>query len=133
MPSPREARDNNRHIHLGAVTEYRTHQNRFCSNRISTCKYNVLSFLPRFLYEQFRRYNNIFFLAIALLQQIPDVSPTGRYTTAVPFLIILSVSALKEIFEDVKRRRSDHKVNGFPVEILVDGRWEQRQWRDVSF
>ncbi|KAK6024490.1 hypothetical protein OSTOST_09698, partial [Ostertagia ostertagi] len=73
---------------------------RFCSNRISTCKYNVASFLPRFLYEQFRRYNNIFFLTIALLQQIPDVSPTGRYTTAVPFMIILSVSAIKEIFED---------------------------------
>lgn len=66
------------------------------------------------------------------LQQIPDVSPTGRYTTAVPFLIILSVSALKEIFEDVKRRRSDHKVNGFPVEILVDGHWIEKQWRDVK-
>ena len=44
-----------------------------CSSRrfnekFSTCKYNALSFLPRFLYEQFRRYNNIFFLVIALLQ-----------------------------------------------------------------
>ncbi|CAI2349433.1 unnamed protein product [Caenorhabditis sp. 36 PRJEB53466] len=133
MPSsPREANDNNRHFHLGTVVDHRTHAKRFCSNRISTCKYNGFSFLPRFLYEQFRRYNNIFFLVIALLQQIPDVSPTGRYTTAVPFLIILSVSALKEIFEDVKRRRSDHKVNGFSVEILVDGRWTERQWRDVK-
>lgn len=35
------------------------------------------------------------------LKQIPDVSPTGRYTTALPFLIILSVSAIKEIFEDL--------------------------------
>ncbi|VDL66435.1 unnamed protein product [Nippostrongylus brasiliensis] len=36
-------------------------------------------------------------------QQIPDVSPTGRYTTAVPLLLILSVSAVKEIFEDIVR------------------------------
>ncbi|PIC41418.1 hypothetical protein B9Z55_008841 [Caenorhabditis nigoni] len=127
--------NNNRHFHLGStvITDPRHHHvQRYCSNRISTCKYNGFSFLPRFLYEQFRRYNNIFFLAIALLQQIPDVSPTGRYTTAVPFLIILSVSALKEIFEDVKRRRSDNKVNAFPVEILVDGQWVEKQWKDVK-
>ena len=41
---------------------------RFCSNRVSTAKYNVLSFLPCFLFEQFRRYSNCFFLFIALLQ-----------------------------------------------------------------
>jgi len=33
-------------------------------------------------------------------QQIPNVSPTGRYTTAVPLLFILCMSALKEIVED---------------------------------
>jgi len=33
-------------------------------------------------------------------QQIPNVSPTGKYTTAVPLLFILCVSALKEIVED---------------------------------
>lgn len=41
---------------------------RFCSNRVSTAKYNALSFLPCFLFEQFRRYSNCFFLFIALLQ-----------------------------------------------------------------
>ena len=34
----------------------------------STAKYNVLTFLPRFLYSQFRRAANAFFLFIALLQ-----------------------------------------------------------------
>lgn len=62
--------------------------------------YSALSFVPSFLFEQFRRYSNCFFLFIALLQQIPDVSPTGRYTTLVPLIFILSVSALKEIIED---------------------------------
>ena len=41
---------------------------KFCSNRISTTKYNILTFLPRFLFDQFRRYANLFFLFIALLQ-----------------------------------------------------------------
>uniref|UniRef100_A0A8C7DM04 Phospholipid-transporting ATPase n=1 Tax=Oncorhynchus kisutch TaxID=8019 RepID=A0A8C7DM04_ONCKI len=41
---------------------------KFCSNHVSTAKYNVLTFLPRFLYSQFRRAANSFFLFIALLQ-----------------------------------------------------------------
>uniref|UniRef100_A0AAV2MKS3 P-type ATPase N-terminal domain-containing protein n=1 Tax=Knipowitschia caucasica TaxID=637954 RepID=A0AAV2MKS3_KNICA len=76
---------------------------KFCNNRVSTAKYNVLTFLPRFLYSQFRRAANAFFLFIALLQQIPDVSPTGRWTTLVPLLFILLVAAVKEIIEDLVR------------------------------
>lgn len=38
---------------------------------------------------------------MCVVQQIPDVSPTGRYTTLVPLIFILSVSALKEIVEDI--------------------------------
>uniref|UniRef100_A0A672TEE3 Phospholipid-transporting ATPase n=1 Tax=Sinocyclocheilus grahami TaxID=75366 RepID=A0A672TEE3_SINGR len=84
---------------------------KFCSNRVSTAKYNVLTFLPRFLYSQFRRAANSFFLFIALLQQIPDVSPTGRWTTLVPLLFILVVAAVKEFIEDLKRHNADSVVN----------------------
>jgi hypothetical protein len=43
-------------------------QTKFITNRISTNKYSILSFLPKFLFEQFRKYSNIFFLCIAVLQ-----------------------------------------------------------------
>lgn len=66
-------------------------ENIFSSNVISTAKYSYISFIPKFLFEQFRRYANIFFLCIGLLQQIPDVSPTGRFVTIVPFGIILGI------------------------------------------
>ncbi|GAA6080334.1 phospholipid-transporting ATPase IA isoform X1, partial [Tachysurus ichikawai] len=36
--------------------------------------------------------------------QIPDVSPTGRWTTLVPLLFILVVAAVKEVIEDLVRR-----------------------------
>ena len=70
----------------------------------------MLSSPFQFLYEQFRRYANIFFLCIGLLQQIPNVSPTGRFVTIVPFTIILILTAMKEIVEDIKRHRADDKV-----------------------
>lgn len=42
---------------------------------------------------------NILLLTLTM-QQIPNVSPTGRYTTIVPLFLILVVVAIKEIFED---------------------------------
>ncbi|XP_050425545.1 probable phospholipid-transporting ATPase IA isoform X2 [Adelges cooleyi] len=99
-----------------------------CSNRISTAKYSLVSFLPIFLFEQFRRYSNCFFLLIALLQQIPEVSPTGRFTTLVPLCFILLVSAVKEIIEDFKRHRADREVNHRQVEVLSDGAWTPERW-----
>ncbi|KOC64948.1 putative phospholipid-transporting ATPase IA [Habropoda laboriosa] len=105
---------------------------KYKNNRISTAKYSLLSFIPMFLFEQFRRYSNCFFLFIALMQQIPDVSPTGRYTTLVPLIFILSVSALKEIVEDIKRHRADDEINMREVEVLRDGHWQWIQWRNVA-
>uniref|UniRef100_A0A8D1M8L9 Phospholipid-transporting ATPase n=1 Tax=Sus scrofa TaxID=9823 RepID=A0A8D1M8L9_PIG len=88
------------------VTKARTiylnepHRNSFCKNSISTAKYSLWSFLPRYLYLQFSKAANAFFLFITILQQIPDVSPTGKYTTLLPLLIILVISGIKEIVED---------------------------------
>ncbi|XP_039305237.1 probable phospholipid-transporting ATPase IA isoform X2 [Solenopsis invicta] len=105
---------------------------KYKNNHITTAKYSFLTFIPLFLFEQFRRYSNCFFLFIALMQQIPDVSPTGRWTTLVPLIFILSLSALKEIVEDVKRHRADDEINMSEVEVLRDGRWQWIQWRAVA-
>ncbi|XP_028815916.1 phospholipid-transporting ATPase IA isoform X5 [Denticeps clupeoides] len=105
---------------------------KFCSNRVSTAKYNLLTFLPRFLYSQFRRAANSFFLFIALLQQIPDVSPTGRWTTLVPLLFILVVAAVKEIIEDLKRHNADSVVNKKETQVLRNGAWEIVHWEKVA-
>lgn len=113
-------------------------RHKYCSNKIGTAKYNLFTFLPKFLFEQFRRYANIFFLFIALMQQIPNVSPTGRYTTAVPLVVILLVSAIKEIFEDIKRHRADKGVNQTLTQVLnrFTGQWEfkvSRKLLNVNF
>lgn len=48
----------------------RPQPSKFCSNQISTAKYSLVSFVPSFLFEQFRRYANCFFLFVALMQVI---------------------------------------------------------------
>uniref|UniRef100_A0A8D0A4R4 Phospholipid-transporting ATPase n=1 Tax=Sander lucioperca TaxID=283035 RepID=A0A8D0A4R4_SANLU len=96
----------------------RPQNTKFCDNHVSTTKYGVLTFLPRFLYEQIRRAANAFFLFIALMQQIPDVSPTGRYTTLVPLIFILTVAGIKEMIEDYV--------------MLRNGAWQTIIWKQVS-
>lgn len=41
---------------------------KFLHNGVTTAKYQWYSFLPKFLYEQFSKYANVFFLFIAVIQ-----------------------------------------------------------------
>ncbi|GLD47528.1 phospholipid-transporting ATPase IB isoform X1 [Lates japonicus] len=102
------------------------------SRHVCTTKYGILTFLPRFLYEQIRRAANAFFLFIALMQQIPDVSPTGRYTTLVPLIFILTVAGIKEIIEDYKRHKADNTVNKKKTTVLRNGAWQTVIWKQVA-
>jgi phospholipid-transporting ATPase len=104
----------------------------FCSNRVSTTKYNPLTFFPYFLFDQFRRYANLFFLAIGLLQQIPGISPTGKFTTLFPLGLVLLATAAKEIIEDVKRFRADNQVNRRKVYVLRADKWHRVRWTQVK-
>ncbi len=46
------------------------------------------------------RVANLYFLIISGFQQIPGVSPTGRWTTLGPLVVVLTFTAIKEAFED---------------------------------
>lgn len=106
--------------------------NGYLDNHISTTKYNIATFLPKFLFEQFSKYSNLFFLFTCIIQQVPDVSPTNRWTTIITLGIVLSVSAVKEGIEDVKRRNADKDLNNAPVLVFKNGGFETRRWVNVA-
>lgn len=107
-------------------------ENRFVNNHVSTSKYNLITFLPKFIFEQFSKYANLFFLFTAALQQIPDISPTNRYTTIVPLVIVLIVSAIKELVEDYRRRASDATLNNSKASVLRGSSFETIRWVNVA-
>ncbi|CAG8628663.1 21090_t:CDS:2 [Gigaspora rosea] len=113
-------------------------QQKFLHNRISTTKYNFFTFLPKFLYEQFSKYANMFFLFTACIQQIPYVSPTNPFTTLGTLIVVLTATAFKEILEDYKRHRSDSEVNqrkckylDIAAEAFVVKEWNQVNVGDI--
>lgn len=106
--------------------------NRYVDNHVSTAKFNIATFLPKFLYEQFSKYANLFFLFTAALQQIPNISPTNRYTTIGPLIIVLMVSAVKELIEDFKRKSSDKSLNDSRARVLKGSNFENVKWINVA-
>ncbi|GAM29207.1 hypothetical protein SAMD00019534_123830 [Acytostelium subglobosum LB1] len=106
---------------------------KFRDNTIKTTKYTYWSFIPKNLYEQFRRAANFYFLIIAIIQLIPiQASPVNPLTTVIPLIFVLSVTAIKEAVEDIKRRKSDSKINNLPARVFRGNSFVEVPWRHVS-
>uniref|UniRef100_A0A7M4FB99 Phospholipid-transporting ATPase n=1 Tax=Crocodylus porosus TaxID=8502 RepID=A0A7M4FB99_CROPO len=69
-------------------------------NRIKTSKYNILTFLPINLFEQFQRVANAYFLFLLILQLIPEISSLSWFTTIVPLALVLTITAVKDATDD---------------------------------
>ena len=79
------------------------------NNSIKTSKYNFIDFVPLNLIVQFSKLPNIYFLIIGIMQMIPQISISGGFPVIfIPLSIVVSVSALKDLFEDLKRKKSDN-------------------------
>ncbi|KAI9143581.1 aminophospholipid-transporting P-type ATPase [Paraphysoderma sedebokerense] len=104
---------------------------KFLHNGISTAKYNAVTFLPKFFFEQFSKYANLFFLFTACIQQIEGVSPTSRFATAIPLGFVLAATAFKEFAEDLKRHKADNEVNSRSVKVLQGTSFIEKRWDRV--
>jgi len=83
----------------------------FGSNRINTAKYTTLTFLPKNLFEQFRRVANMFFLFMAIIQLTPLFTVGSPFLTVFPLCFVIGVTAIKDGFEDYKRHVEDRNFN----------------------
>ncbi|KAL4144630.1 hypothetical protein PRNP1_013756 [Phytophthora ramorum] len=106
----------------------------FTSNVVVSAKYSAWNFAPRVLLAQLQRPSNVYFLFIAVLQTIREVSNTnGIPTILLPLAVVFVCSAIKEALEDRERHRADRVANSRPVLTLTPlGSWEQRQWGELS-
>lgn len=95
------------------------------NNKISTTKYNIITFLPKALLFQFLRLANVYFLIMAILQCIPEISPLSPLTAIVPIVFVLSVSIIREGIEDYGRFNYDKLSNKGKVRVHRDGKWIQ--------
>ena len=104
-------------------------------------EYTLLTFIPKNLYEQFRRVANLYFLVIVCITGIflllrrhlfVDVRPVIPIFGAaapqigmIPLVFILTVTAIKDGIEDYRRARLDEEVNTSAATKLGD-------WRNIN-
>uniref|UniRef100_A0A452THZ0 Phospholipid-transporting ATPase n=1 Tax=Ursus maritimus TaxID=29073 RepID=A0A452THZ0_URSMA len=74
---------------------------KYKSNVIHTAKYNVFSFLPLSLYEQFHRVSNLYFLFIIILQGFPEISTLPWFTLFAPLVCLLTIRATRDLVDDI--------------------------------
>ena len=60
----------------------------YSKNGIKTTKYTWYNFIPKNLFEQFHRFANIFFIAIVILNFIPQVQAFAKEVAILPLSLI---------------------------------------------
>ncbi|KAJ8774614.1 hypothetical protein K2173_017060 [Erythroxylum novogranatense] len=104
---------------------------RYVDNSISSTKYTPATFIPKSLFEQFRRVANFFFLVVGILAFTP-LAPFTAVSAIIPLIVIVGASMIKELIEDVRRKQQDIEVNNRKVKVHEsDGVFNQTQWKNL--
>lgn len=131
----------------------------FVSNVVITSRYTWYNFIPVFLFQQFTRFANFYFLIVracaatspracscsldratappppqvCILQAINELSITnGVPSSAIPLAFVLFFDGIVTAREDYVRHRDDARANSRNVETVRDGRFATVQWREVQ-
>ncbi|CAA6665494.1 unnamed protein product [Spirodela intermedia] len=95
----------------------------YVSNYVSTTKYTVATFLPKSLFEQFRRVANIYFLISACLSFTP-LAPYTAVSAVVPLIVVIGATMVKEAVEDWRRFQQDQSASG-------GGEFDSTDWKNL--
>ncbi|XP_059634389.1 probable phospholipid-transporting ATPase 5 [Cornus florida] len=102
---------------------------KYPKNYVSTTKYNFVTFLPKALFEQFRRIANLYFLLAAVLS-VFRLAPFSEVSLIAPLVFVVGISMLKEAVEDWRRFLQDLNVNSRTVKVHVgNGLFVEKAWK----
>ena len=88
------------------------------TNKISSSKYSFYDFFPKILMEQFSYISNIYFLIISILQTIKVISySNGTPIMLIPFSFVVLINGVKDLYEDIKRRKMNNLDNNRICEV----------------
>ncbi|CAL5038429.1 unnamed protein product [Urochloa decumbens] len=101
-------------------------------NEVSTTKYNLATFLPKSLFEQFRRVANFYFLVSGILALTP-LAPYTAVSALAPLCVVIVATMGKEGVEDWRRKQQDHELNNRIVKVhRGNGNFEETKWKNIK-
>lgn len=75
----------------------------YVDNSIRSTKYTPINFLPKSLFEQFRRVANFYFLVAGILAFTP-LAPFTAVSAIIPLIAVITATMIKEGIEDWRRQ-----------------------------
>jgi phospholipid-translocating P-type ATPase (flippase) len=103
------------------------------NNKVVTAKYNVATFLPLNLAEQFSKVANVYFAIQSLLTFFPQISPYEWYSVVFAFFFVVSMSMAKDAYADHQRHKDDNETNHRKCRVMRNGVWhDDMSWQDVE-
>lgn len=76
----------------------------YADNYVRLTKYTPVTFLPKSLFEQFRRVANFYFLVTGILAFTP-LAPYSPVSAVLPLIIVIGATMVKEGIEDWQRQQ----------------------------
>uniref|UniRef100_A0A7N0U1E2 Phospholipid-transporting ATPase n=1 Tax=Kalanchoe fedtschenkoi TaxID=63787 RepID=A0A7N0U1E2_KALFE len=103
----------------------------YTTNYVSTTKYTLATFLPKSLFEQFRRVANFYFLVTGIMAFTP-LAPYEAVSAIVPLIVVISATMAKEAIEDWRRRKQDVEMNNRKVKVHCgEGVFKETEWKNL--
>lgn len=90
----------------------------YARNKIRTTKYTPITFFPKNIMFQFQNFANVYFLVLIILGAFQIFGVTNPGLNAVPLIVIVIITAIKDAFEDSRRTVLDLEVNNTRTHIL---------------
>ncbi|KAJ6795622.1 putative phospholipid-transporting ATPase 9 [Iris pallida] len=101
------------------------------TNYVSTTKYNLATFVPKSLFEQFRRVANVYFLVSGCLAFTP-LAPYAAVSAIIPLIVVIGATMAKEAVEDWRRNLQDKEVNNRKVKVhRGNGDFRRTEWKNL--
>ena len=83
----------------------------YFSNKVENHKYNLISFVPVVIFNQFKQFGNFFYLIMTLTQFVPVLIVGFLFSYLSPLVIVVGVTMIKELYDDINRRYQDRITN----------------------
>eukprot|EP01080_Neovahlkampfia_damariscottae_P006577 gene6577-10740_t len=114
-------------------TLYRDTKKKTEYNKIITTKYRWWNFIFLNLFEQFYYRNaNIYFLFVAILTLIPDLSPIGSVGTMIGLVSVMAIQMIKDLLEDFFRYLKNRATNNQKSMIFKKGDFQKIAWKNIK-
>ncbi|KAL4348065.1 hypothetical protein GQ457_17G016630 [Hibiscus cannabinus] len=118
-------------VHCNEPSSLEAGIHHYSDNYVSTTKYNVVTFLPKSLFEQFRRVANFYFLVTGILS-FTELAPYSAVSAIFPLILVIGVSMIKEGVEDWRRKQQDDEVNNRKTKVhRGDGVFDHTEWKNL--